>query len=801
MPRRVASSCLSVFVTLGVVAGVGATAVPPAAAGTTATVTVFLKAPNLAGLRALANRHDLTHAQRMAALRPLLPGPAQHATALRALRAAGFTIGHETAWSISASAPSATVDASFGTHPTMRAHATPAQRRAATGPYPALPASLRGVASAAYPTAGGPAMFHPHDSNGVLAGADFRNAYTSADLTARGQPPYSGNDPSATLTIATVQFASWNPNDLTTWANSPNVGVSGFDAANDLTLVPVDQPSVPAPTSTNDGDDEVDLDQEAILSTDPYAHQRAYFAKNTAASNYDAFAQVLDDVTQDSYAYDGGDPHIVALSSSWGACEADNGSQFINAMEPVLSSLVAAGVTVFASTGDDGVYDDCGSSGNNAEANVDYPASSPEVIGVGGTSLSAIGSSAPNTGANWAESGWSCGSFVECQDHGGGGGGVSGTSSLSGFAKPAYQDAIQNAPFSQATTRLVPDISADADPTTGFPVYTSDPTDNQQAGTGYLVFGGTSLAAPMSAALFTDALAAHAVTAGVGDIHSALYESYAAGDGSFRDITTGSNGSGTDAPQDPSVNAGPGYDTVSGLGAPLWPKIVSHVLNPLAPPSATATISLSQPHSATSPYQVTASWTGTAASGGLAVQNATVQIARVGQSGSVYSSANAPANGSQTFTATPGSTYTLTVTARDLAGTTSATRTATVVVPIDDKAFRYSGSWRRIRGAGDLAGSLSQTAHRKADASVAATGRVYSVLARVGPAYGKLAVFEGGTRLGIINLYSRHAYLARIRIFSAKSTASRGFDFVCLGKKSASSSATTVDIDGLYVER
>ncbi len=330
MLRRVASSCLPVVLCLGAIAWVGGAAVPAAAATATTGVTVFLKAPDRAGLQELAASRGLTHAQRVRALRHLLPGAAQHAAAARALRDAGFTVTRDTAWSVSATGSAAAVAATFGTHASMRAHATPAQRRAATGPYPSLPASLHGIATAAFATATGPAMFHNRVSRGVLHGPDFRNAYTSADLTASNQQPYSGSDPNATLTIATVQFASWAPNDLATWASSAGYGVPRYSAANDLTLVPVDQAAVPTPTSTPDGDDEVDLDQEAILSTDPYAHQRPYFAPNTGAGYFDALSQVLDDVTQDSNAYHGGDPHIVALSTSWGNCEADAGHDLIS---------------------------------------------------------------------------------------------------------------------------------------------------------------------------------------------------------------------------------------------------------------------------------------------------------------------------------------------------------------------------------------------------------------------------------------------------------------------------------------
>ncbi|HWC33871.1 MAG TPA: S53 family peptidase [Mycobacteriales bacterium] len=781
MLRRLASSCLPTAVAVAVVAAIGATAVPAAATPSQTGITVFLEAHHMAQLRQLAAAHGLSHAERVAALRKLLPSASQHDAVVHALRADGLTVTGETAWSVSASGPSDTVATSFGSHPVMRAHATPAQRVAAARPYPAMPSSLRGLATAAFPDAAGARLFHHSDD--VLTGDDFRNAYTAS-----GRTPPAGSDPNATLTIATIQLAGWNSSDLATWAAKP-WGVGSFNA-NQLMTIPVDQATVPPASPSDTGDEEVDLDQESILSTDPFANQRAYFAPNGAATGFmDAFSQVLDDVTQDQFAFQGGDPHIVALSTSWGLCESDTGSAAMNQMEPILTALLAAGVTVFAASGDDGIYDQC----DGAATDPDYPASSPEVVGVGGTWLTPVGASAPNNGSNWQETAWSCTGSGDCAGNGGSGGGASRF-----FNKPTYQSAIQDPPFASATKRLVPDIAAHAyvGDGVGFPGFSSDPTD----GAGDYLFGGTSLAAPVEAALFTNALASHGVTAGVGDVDNALYAAYGANDGSFRDVTTGSNGASGDAPSDPSVNAGVGYDTVTGLGAPLWPSIVDRVLHPLAAPTATAALALTHPHSS-SPYAVSADWTGAAAAGGLDVQNASVQITRVGHAGTVFSDQNAPADGSHSFTAVPGTTYTLTVTARDLAGTTSTTQTATLNVPIDDSDFTFAGSWQHRHGSADIGGSLAQTSHRKAAAGVSATGRTFSLLVHTGPSYGKLLVAENGTTLGVMNLYSRRAGTHRVTFFSGHSTTSRTFEFICLGKKAAASSGKAVNIDALYVQR
>ena len=105
--------------------------------------------------------------------------------------------------------------------------------------------------------------------------------------------------------------------------------------------------------------------------------------------------------------------------------------------------------------------------------------------------------------------------------------------------------------FGAQPRRLVPDIASDGDPDTGFEVLTTDPADVPSCSINgdlppckpkFFAIGGTSLSAPAAAAMFTDMLAAHGATAGVGDIHGALYSAYAAQPHIFRDVRSGRNG-------------------------------------------------------------------------------------------------------------------------------------------------------------------------------------------------------------------------------------------------------------------
>ena len=295
----------------------------------------------------------------------------------------------------------------------------------------------------------------------------------------------------------------------------------------------------------------------------------------------------------------------------------------------------------------------------------------------------------------------------------------------------------------------------------------------------------------MSAALFTNVLAAHGATSGVGDIHQALYTAYAAHDGTFRDITVGSNGAPLDAHNDPSVNAAAGYDTVTGLGAPLWPALSAFLFAAAPPPNADADLVLAHPHSKGSPRAVTATWVGSASSGGQPVQHSIVTITRAGHSTPVYANAAAPAAGSVTITGAPGATYTLSATAIDLSGSTSSQVTRTVSVPVDDRQFSRSGPWQRVSSSSDIAGSHIRTAHHNASATVTATGRSFSIVVRTGPTSGKLRVSSGFTTLRTINLRAAHAGRKTVTFFTTGAAGTHTFRFTCLTK--------AVAIDGMRV--
>src|SRR5213078_3904918 len=189
------------------------------------------------------------------------------------------------------------------------------------------------------------------------------------------------------------------------------------------------------------------------------------------------------------------------------------------------------GVTFVASSGDSG-------------APVSFPAVSPNVLSVGGTTLNLTSSNTISS-----ESGWS-----------GSGGGISSVES-----QPAYQNGVVT---QTSTRRANPDVAYDADPNTGFPVYDSY---NNGTAAPWSQFGGTSASAPQWAALLAIADQGRAL-AGLGALDGpsqTLPMLYGLPAGDFHDVTSGSS---TGSPSEP---AGPGYDLATGRGSPIANLVVA----------------------------------------------------------------------------------------------------------------------------------------------------------------------------------------------------------------------------------
>jgi kumamolisin len=286
-----------------------------------------------------------------------------------------------------------------------------------------------------------------------------------------------------------------------------------------VTAVSVDgatnSPNLPSSPTDPNADGEVALDIEVAGSIAPGANIAVYFTTNSSQGFVDALTTAIHDTNN-------GPPSVISIS--WGSPESNWTAQSMTALDEACQSAAALGITITVASGDNGSSD--GVSGNN----VDFPASSPHVLGCGGTELVAA------NGVIQEEVVWND------QPKGGASGG--GISSV--FPLPSWQT---NANVSPSPTsgggRGVPDVAGDASPETGYNVL----FDGQAA-----VVGGTSAVAPLWAALV--ALLNQQRGSNIGFANPALYQNAENG---FQDITQGNNG---------SYSAGPGWDPCTGLGSP-----------------------------------------------------------------------------------------------------------------------------------------------------------------------------------------------------------------------------------------
>ncbi|QBD79214.1 protease [Ktedonosporobacter rubrisoli] len=242
------------------------------------------------------------------------------------------------------------------------------------------------------------------------------------------------------------------------------------------------------------------------------------------------------------------------VTQSWGASELTlqdaAGQQELKKWNEFLQkATLQQHVTYFSSSGDNGATDYADLNGSKLATvpTTSFAASSPWVTSVGGTTLQ-------RNGAGFTEKAWS--------DIG------DGQSSGGGFSRfypmPAYQKTLPasvQAEFNHH--RGVPDVAAAADPYTGLAVYTSG---------SWGLAGGTSAATPLWAGLMAIAnqMAGHPL----GFINPALYKLGAspAYTQDFRDITSGDNTNRLS--KVPGYKAVPGWDAVTGLGAPDAEKLL-----------------------------------------------------------------------------------------------------------------------------------------------------------------------------------------------------------------------------------
>jgi kumamolisin len=293
----------------------------------------------------------------------------------------------------------------------------------------------------------------------------------------------------------------------------------GKTAAPKITDVSVDgtknNPNQHLDDPEHDPDGEVALDIEVagaayFAATGKPATIRVYWAQDIAAAVRTATADGCD-----------------VCSISWGADEAKWGAQLGRDMEAAAAAATAAGMIVFAASGDNDASD-----GGPGRANVDLPASAPHVIGCGGTKKT------PTSETVWNNDP----------------GNPSGEGTGGGFSTlfkpmPPWQAGAPHGPG-----RMVPDVAADADPNTGYQIVLHGAGETM---------GGTSAVAPLYAGLFA------AFGTKLGFVTPELYLNHLC----FNDITAGENG---------AFRARPGPDACTGIGSPEGQKLATLLTHPEA---------------------------------------------------------------------------------------------------------------------------------------------------------------------------------------------------------------------------
>lgn len=261
---------------------------------------------------------------------------------------------------------------------------------------------------------------------------------------------------------------------------------------------------------TPEGEESLDVEWTSGIA--PGATIKVYATGSLAFGPLDAGLQrILDDAKADATL------RVVSISLGLGEHSTPAGA--MRTQSQIYLRLAALGVNVFVSSGDDG------SSPQNA-LQVEYPSSDPNVVAVGGTTLTLNAN-----GTIKSELGWS-----------GSGGGKSVK-----FKRPIWQTGTG---VTAGTNRLVPDVAAGADPNTGALVVLGGKPQQ---------IGGTSWAAPTWAGIVTLINQAR-VKAGKKSLpflNPLIYPLNQSA--SFRDVTSGSNG---------AYHSAPGHDLVTGLGSP-----------------------------------------------------------------------------------------------------------------------------------------------------------------------------------------------------------------------------------------
>ncbi len=503
--------------------------------------------------------------------------PAEVSTVDNALRSRGLTPGRLSAGALSIPLTAAAAELERGLAVSLLKLSLPGGRTAlAADTAPSIPAAAAGAVQSVIglDTAVGPKPLlsrlaarggskpeRPHVISGgpqpcaaAQSTAASQGAHTDDQIaSAYGfSGLYSAGDQGVGTTVALYELEPVDASDIATYQACYGTHTS------------VSYDRIDGGAGVGAGGGEAALDIENVIGLAPASNVLVYEGPNSNSSSpgsgpYDVFSAI---VNQD---------RAQVVSVSWGECEHELGAADGQAEADLFQQAAVQGQTIVAASGDSG-SEDCDSGGTlpQTELAVDDPSSQPFVTGVGGTTLSSLG---PRP----TESVWNTGGgLVPLLQPGAAGGGISALWPMpAGQRDAAASLHVLGAGATGAECgqpggycREVPDVSADADPATGYVIYWNGTGSESGSARGWQAIGGTSGAAPLWAALFalTDSsrgCAGHPVGYAVPALYRAASSSYAT---DFNDVRTGNNDfTGTNGAR---FTAGPGFDEASGLGTP-----------------------------------------------------------------------------------------------------------------------------------------------------------------------------------------------------------------------------------------
>jgi kumamolisin len=293
---------------------------------------------------------------------------------------------------------------------------------------------------------------------------------------------------------------------------------------------------------------ETSIDVEWSSSIAPGAKVRVYATASLASSSLDmAYSRILSDATNNPGL------GLHQMSMSYGGGEVVIGQSQINTDDQLFLNLVNAGVTPFASSGDNG------STNGSSSLQVESPASDPNVTGVGGTSLVLDSNGNESSEVVWNDSSGATGGGASTFF-------TSNSKTISNGTSTASWT-WQTGTGVSGNARLVPDVALTADLSEGGALFLD--------GTNEVEIGGTSWASPVTAAFFAliNQARGDVGQSVIGAANPLIYPLL--GTANFRDITSGNNvlsGSSSEAGTTngvPNYTAGVGYDETTGIGVPV----------------------------------------------------------------------------------------------------------------------------------------------------------------------------------------------------------------------------------------